>query len=101
MKPEDTNKLIYLLKNSYKDDYPNYTVTTYAPTMGIAFFNNGEVCSHIEVSNFEIKTYITFLRENKNVYKYYWISTGEALRRNFDNLCKSYGLNCCQIKYAD
>lgn len=101
MRLEDINKLVYLLKNSYKDDYPNYTVTTYAPTMGIAFFNNGGVCAHVDVSNFEIKTYITFLREDKIIYKYYWISTGEALRRNFDNLCKSYGLSCCQIKYAD
>jgi hypothetical protein len=99
MRLEEINKLIYLLKNSYKDDFPDYTVTPYAPTMGIAFFKNGGVCAHIEVSNFEIKTYIAFLTNDKIVYEYDWISTGEALRRNFDNLCKSYGLSCCQIKH--
>jgi hypothetical protein len=91
----DVKNIMKRLKESYKDKYPFFTVTPYIPTMGIAFFYEGEIIAHLDISTYTSKMNFEITKDGKQVYLYDWITMGVNMRKAFDKLCRNYKLECC------
>ena len=92
---KDAKDLLDVIRNSYKDIYKSDPVGPYIPTMGFAFYCEGVVKAHIEVSIESDKANIEITKKNGEQLVCKYEVLGNKMRALFAKRFNKYNLNCC------
>ncbi len=78
----DGTKLLKVLQFSYKDRYLNEGAGPFRPTLGFAFFKNGIVYGHLDVSLIDSKMELEIFDDRSRPFRYFWSYTEEHTKKH-------------------